>query len=418
MKNLLFIPIIGIICLLGFYAFTGSGSEDIQALLIQSQQKNQDSSIVIASQNECIDDLESSLYDFSTENANLRTENAYLINQNESLRAELAKYATKAADLRTEMTALEIENYNTKRQLDQLIKGREIRARHQSELLIATANSAIMPSPDSDEMSAVQNEELNQIAETQTKIEEIQAALEQRNNALAKIEKSTKDAFTSIQNNEAKIQYNIDIDPLSNPTKEFTDPLVSQEVLFTESTAEQPRLFSQLEMTADENIAAIETEEDEFSSKSPVYSLIENTRIIYNYIACRNDRYGRKIKKLKNGSKNWKYTFLQFNLESENTNTLLDKQFRMRVLSTDLNTYLNFTTDKQAKSSTYFDFVYEGEPIKISFFNEKKVIGKSFDIQIFHIVDGEEYLLEDFQKTLFKEGQQATDNVNKLAPKL
>jgi len=414
MKNLLPIPIIGIICLLGFYAFTGSGSEDIQALLIQSEQKIHNSSIVIASQNECIDDLESSLYDFSTEITNLRTENEFLINENEKLRSELESYASKAASLRSEMTALEIENYNAKRQLDQLIKGREIRARHQSEKLIAAAGSAIMPSPDSDEMNSAQNEELNQIADTQMKIEDIQAALEQRNDALAKIEKSTKDAFASIQNNEAKIQFNIDVEPMSNPTTEFNDPLVSQEVLFTKPT-EQPRLFSQLEMTDDEEIAAIETAEDVFSSKSPIYSLIENTNIIYNYIACRNDRYGRKIKKLKNGAKNWKYTFLQFNLESENTNALLDKQFRMRVLSTDLNTYLNFTTDKQLKASSYFDFVYEGEPIKISFFNEKKILGKSFDIQIFHIVDGEEYLLEDFQKTLFKEGQQATDNVNELA---
>jgi len=96
------------------------------------------------------------------------------------LRDELETYASKAADLRSEMTALELENYNTKRQLDQLIKGREIRARHQSELLIASGNSAIMPSPDSDEMSTVQNEELNKIAEAQTKIEDIQAALEER----------------------------------------------------------------------------------------------------------------------------------------------------------------------------------------------------------------------------------------------
>lgn len=406
MKNFILIAALGITCLFAFFAFTDSGLEDLRATLHLSELKIQDSNKIIASQTECIDDLESSLYDFSTEITNLRAENAYLVDQNQNLKSELSKYAVKAANLRSEMTALEIQNHNLERQLDMLIKGREIRAKHKANSNIA-GNTTIMPSPDVDGPNAAESAEIATITETQSKINEIRIALDQRNEALAKIEKSTNAAFTTIQNNEAKIQFNIDVEPMSNPTVEYSDPLVSQDVLY-QGPLDQPRLFGELEMVDDdEALASVDTEEEEFSSKSPVYSLIENTKVIYNYIACRNDRYGRKIKKLKNGAKNWKYTFLQFNLETENVNLLLEKQFRMRILATDLNNYVNFTTDKQPKASSYYDFEYEGEPVKISFYNEKNIKGSSFDIQIFHIVDGEEYLLEDFQKTIFEDGMQA-----------
>lgn len=408
MKNFLLVIALGVSCLFAFFAFTDSGLEDLKTSLSISQQKIQDSNKIIVTQKECIDDLESSLYDFSSEITNLRAENAFLVDHNQSLKNELSKYAQKSADLRSEMTTLEVENYNLGRQLDMLIKSRELRARHQANPNVAS----FIPSPDAEGTSIVESLEIAEITETQNKINEIEIALEQRNEALAKIEQSTKDAFNTIQSNEAKIQFNIDVEPMSNPTVEYADSMISQEVLY-DAPVDQPRLFGELVMVdGDNDIASIDNEEDEFSSKSPVYSLIENTKVIYNYIACRNDRYGRKIKKLKNGAKNWKYTFLQFNLETENVNLLLNKEFRMRVLATDLNNYVNFTTDKQPKASAYFDFEYEGEPVKISFYNEKNIKGNSFDIQIFHVVDGEEYLLEDFQKTIFEDGIQAIGKLN------
>ena len=402
MKNFIFISAIGISCLFAFFAFTDSGLDDLKASLYKTE-------LIVAEQTECIDDLESSLYDFSSEITNLRAENTYLINENQNLKSELKKYAIKAAELRFELTQLEIDNYNLDRQLNMLIKARELRAKRQVNPNVAN-NDSFMPSPDAEGLSETESAEIAEITDTQDRINEIQNALAQRNEALAKIEQSTEEAFTNIQSNEAKIQFNIDVEPMSNPTVEFSDPLVSQNVLYS-APVNQPRLFGELVMvdTEKEDIASVKFDEDEFSSKSPIYSLIENTKVVYNYIACRNDRYGRKIKKLKSGARNWKYTFLQFNLEAENVNLLLDKQFRMRVLSTDLNTYINFTTDKQAKAASWYDFNYEGEPVKISLYNENNIKGKSFDIQIFHIVDGEEYLLEDFQKTIFEDGLQVKE---------
>ena len=407
MKNFIFIAAIGISCLFAFFAFTDSGLDDLKASLYKTE-------LIVAEQTECIDDLESSLYDFSSEITNLRAENTYLINENQNLKSELKKYAIKAAELRSELTQLEIDNYNLDRQLNMLIKVRELRAKRQVNPNVAN-NDSFMPSPDAEGLSETESAEIAEITDTQDRINEIQNALAQRNEALAKIEQSTEEEFTNIQSNEAKIQFNIDVEPMSNPTVEFSDPLVSQNVLYS-APVNQPRLFGELVMVdteeeeeEEEDIASVKFAEDEFSSKSPIYSLIENTKVVYNYIACRNDRYGRKIKKLKSGARNWKYTFLQFNLEAENVNLLLDKQFRMRVLSTDLNTYVNFTTDKQAKAASWFDFNYEGEPVKISFYNENNIKGKSFDIQIFHIVDGEEYLLEDFQKTIFEGGLQVKE---------
>mgnify|MGYP000394657938 CR=1 FL=1 len=408
MKN--FIPItilslVAICCL--FFAFTDSSDSSTLHQLNNSKQ-------VIAGQSACIDDLESSLYDFSTEINDLRAENTFLIKENKDLRSELYKQASRAAKLKSELTQLEIDNYNTKKQLDQILIGREIRARHIAKTGMHANVASLMPTPDVDANTTAETS-ISNMTKVQSRLASIKKAMENRTISLAAIEEETEKTFSTIQKNEAKIQYNIDVEPASNPTVSFTDPLVSQSPLF-EEPSDSPIFFTTLKMDDEDIAMEANPATDEFSAKSPIISMVENTNVIYNYIACRTDRYGKKIKKLKKGAKNWKYTFLQFNLESENVNLLLNKSFRMRVLATDLNTYLDFTTDKEpTESANYFDFVYEGEPVKLSFFNEAGIKGESFDIQIFHIVDENEYLLEDDQHSLFTDGKN-TINKEEMNP--
>ena len=394
MKNLIPFSIIGLILLTGaFYAFTDSSESTESSTVVELRQSKN----LIANQVACIDDLEASLYDFSFEISDLRLQNEFLLGENENLRHELKVQAQRAADLRQDLTNLEVENHNLERQLEQVLIGREIRARHQennAEMIIA----ADMP------LEAVSSEaEETQILEIQSQISTIESEIQDREEMLNEIAEETKATVTAIAANEAKVNFNIELEPASDPSISLNDPLVSNDVLY-KAPVNAPRIFKELVMVDnDEDVAEANNTTDEFYSKSPIYSLIENTDVVYNYIACRNDRYGKKIKKLKREAKNWKYTYLQFNLEGENINLLLNKEFRVRVLATDLNTYVKFHTGLSHENKTHFDFVYEGEPIKLSIFN-KEVKGKSFDIQVFHLVDGEEYLLEDDQMKLFNEG--------------
>lgn len=390
MKSIVPFTLVGIIILSGlFFAFTDSSESEFLNEIQQSKK-------VIADQSACIDDIESSLYDFSYEISELRTQNEFLLQENENLKRELKVQAKRAASYRQEIVVFQEENYNLKRQLDQVLIGREIRARHE-------ANNAELDIADNIPNEGT-NQEQQEVVELQAQINSIASEIEKREIALEEINEETVETIANIEANEAKVDFNIELEPTSDPSIEFNDPLVNNGVLYA-APVSAPRLFSSLELVendTDADMAMVSTE-DEFSSKSPIYSMIENTNVSYNYIACRNDRYGRKIKKLKREAKNWKYTFIQFNLENDNINLLLNKEFRLRVLSTDLNTYVNFHTDQDRKNSTHYDFAYEGEPIKISIFNQD-VKGTSFDVQIFYLVDGEEYLLEDDQKQLFLEG--------------
>jgi len=323
MKNLIPVSILGL-CVLSvlFLAFTDSSESKILSQLNKTK-------TVIADQTLCIDDLEASLYDFSYEISDLRAQNEFLVEENKNLRIELRSHAQKAAQLRVEMRAYEMENYNVKRQLEQVLIGREIRARQESNNSPSVPIADLMPSPDT-EMAG--SETVVAIQEMKTKMKTIASEIEVRREALEDIQIVTEETTAAIEANEAKIEFNIEMEPASDLAVEYTDPLVSQEVLFpapTEESNDDTRFFTELSME-DEALASVDAE-DEFSSKSPIFSLVENTNVVYNYIACRNDRYGKKIKKLRKGAKNWKYTFLQFNLETENINLLLNKEFRMRV---------------------------------------------------------------------------------------
>ena len=397
MKSIVPITLVGIIILSGlFFAFTDS-SESEFLNEIQLSKK------VIADQSACIDDIEASLYDFSYEISELRTQNEFLLQENENLRQEIKIQAKRAADYRQQIVGFQEKNYNLKRQLDQVLIGREIRSRHQ-------ANNAELIIAENLNIESTEQEE-KEVIELKTQIKDIENEIVKCEETIQKINEETQATVANIEANEAKVEFNIDLEPASDPSVDLHDPMIKNGVLYTNPVA-APKFFTSIELAEDDENEdlVISATQDEFSSKSPIISLIENTNVSYNYIACRNDRYGRKIKKLKRSAKNWKYTFIQFNLENDNINLLLNQEFRLRVLSTDLNTYVQFHTDQERKSSTYHDFVYEGEPIKLSIFNQD-VKGTSFDVQIFYMIDGEEYLLEDDQKQLFLEGMNVQNTL-------
>ena len=144
--------------------------------------------------------------------------------------------------------------------------------------------------------------------------------------------------------------------------------------------------------------------EEEFSTKSPIYNLLENTEVNYEYISCRKDKYGKKIKKLNSNASNWTYTFVQFNLNNASIKNILDQTFRLKMLDVDKNEFVEFTHNKLITPYLNYDFEYTGEAIQCSFYNKQKKGGQNFVLQMYLIDGEEEYLLEEASMPIFNQG--------------
>lgn len=372
-----------LVCICGLY-FMNMKSSNPNGLVDQQ---------ILNAQNDCIDDLESSLYDFSTENALLSDEISFLREENEELKGKLIKFELKLGKLRKNVTRLELELNSAVSRLANLILENEA---SQSPSIVDTMTQ--------------ENDE-NDLDSFQMIVEDAKLDVETKKEAL----KTAKEAVTKVSESILQIKDTKSLVSKEIESKEFQlqapktptfqsenaeiklrDQVKSKDLYFVESVDLN-------EKNADELLAEIHIEE-EFSSKSPIYNLIENTSVSFEYISCRKDKYGKKIKKLSSSSSNWAYTFIQFNLDHETLKNILDKSFRIKILDIDKNEYVKFTHNKLIKPYMNYDFDYAGEAIQCAFYNDQKKGGQNFNLQVYLLDDGEEYLLEGSSMPIFTNG--------------
>jgi len=374
----------------------------------------------IAKQNDCIDDLEESLYHFSTENGLLKKQLSLLVDENNILTKKVTKFEYQIARLRKRVTNLELDvnSARTKVHILETEKSTKVKAlvvsnnmenqtdKQDEELVVFDQIIADAKSDLKEKKQALTNVQKDLVKkETALSVtrEEVSAKKKAIDVTQQKIEKTQLTKVTTANNSNAKIG--------SKATSIIASKETSKETLDEinkGNSQEEPKLYI-VQSTEDKPIdntggivstAAV----SEFSSKSPIYNLVENTSINYEYVSCRKDKFGRKIKKLNNKGKNWKFTFLQFNMENPVFSQLLEQNFRIKILDEDNESYVPVTVNRLVDYDECHDFVYEGEPIQLALYHEKDKLGRNFKVEIFLLDGEEEYLIEESLKDIFSEG--------------
>ena len=126
-----------VICAFGLF-FMNMGKNDINPNVLIDDN-------IIKSQNECIDDLESSLYDFSTENALLQDEISFLKDENEELQAQVLQFELKLTKMRKNVTRMELELHTAVTKLAKLIQEKEQST--QAPFVLANNEKIVLPQP-------------------------------------------------------------------------------------------------------------------------------------------------------------------------------------------------------------------------------------------------------------------------------
>ncbi len=129
-----------------------------------------------------------------------------------------------------------------------------------------------------------------------------------------------------------------------------------------------------------------------------ITNLVNNTKVNFNKITLSKKRFGKPISKIKKENSKWKYTVIEFFLEHEDLKLLLDEQFLVKIINSDTGAVLSYIESNPNFPDSEIDskgvnFKFDGNMLEISYYNNQQKSGQNYEIQIFYLSEGEEYLL-------------------------
>ncbi len=119
--------------------------------------------------------------------------------------------------------------------------------------------------------------------------------------------------------------------------------------------------------------------------------IVSDTKVNFTNIALKNQKEGRDINKINNDG--WRYTIIDFDLEHPNPDVILDEAFILQVFDVDNHKVVPVNESNPGFpdskiGSTGYRFIYEGQPLSVSYFNSQKKTGKNYEIRLYYAGKG------------------------------
>ncbi len=228
-------------------------------------------------------------------------------------------------------------------------------------------------------------------------IKELQYTVKQQNKTIKSIKAKLKD----IENQYAALK--MEIADLSRKDEVDRELIASLEADKSELRQEITTLSQQ----KDQEVAARAETEAELLDRQVsearfkrITNLVNNTKVRFNRIACTKKRFGKPISKIKDNNTKWKYTEMEFYLEHQDLKLLLDEQFIVKIVDKETGESLSYIENNPNFPDSEIDskgvvFRYDGNMIELSYYNNQEKKGDNYEVQIYYVSDGEEFLLLD-----------------------
>lgn len=124
--------------------------------------------------------------------------------------------------------------------------------------------------------------------------------------------------------------------------------------------------------------------------------IIENTTVNFQSIIPREKENGNPIKRIKKG--NWNYTDVEFSMYHDEMILIQEENFVLKILDAQTRQPLplrqsNPKFPDSEKNAKALPFVFGENPMTMQHYNNENKKGNSYEIGIFYVVDGKEFLL-------------------------
>ena len=190
---------------------------------------------------------------------------------------------------------------------------------------------------------------------------------------------------------------------LKKKSKPSNEAALKEKVAALEEQLEQLAYLQQNEV---EEVIEVENEIDEVEATVAVKeaaaekmiklkAILENTIIDFRGISLRTKRDGDNISKLKNNGKNWKYTFINFDIQNAMPGYLVGAEFEWRITDMDTGKPISYIESNNmypdADDVKGLNFIYQGHTEEVVFINTQPKEGANYELKLFYLEDGNEF---------------------------
>ena len=129
-----------------------------------------------------------------------------------------------------------------------------------------------------------------------------------------------------------------------------------------------------------------------------IANITDNTKVKFQHISIRKDRYGKPLKKMSKNGKKWRYTLIEFNLENPNSKMILDEKFMVKIIDSNTGEAISHIEPNPSFPDSYIDskgitFKYDGNLVELAFRNNEAKNSSNYEVQVSYINGNDEYLL-------------------------
>ncbi len=190
---------------------------------------------------------------------------------------------------------------------------------------------------------------------------------------------------------------------LKKKSKSSNETALKQKVAMLEEQLDQLSYLQQNEtqdyvevaQEIDKVETAVAKKEETAEKMVKLKAILDNTIIDFRGISLRAERDGDHISKLKKKGKNWKYTFINFDIQNAMPGYLIGAEFEWRIVDMDTGEPISYIESNNvypdAKDAKGLYFIYQGYAEEVVFINTQPKEGANYELKLFYLEDGQDY---------------------------
>ena len=239
--------------------------------------------------------------------------------------------------------------------------------------------------------------EINQLKETGRNNESKVKGLEQqRDNLLKKMETDDRKRIALMEaqkaEEKAKKENSIKIESLNNEARVEMDKVDSAPILPPAPVINQSP-SEPAQTNAGPNVSEAMQSVIISKQQERLATIITKTSVKFSTISLRSREGGNELKKVQKSDNDWRFTFIDFNLENVEKAAIIDETFVIQVFDLDNNAVVPFNEKNLAFPNSEmgaigFKFKYDGNPVSVRYINTQPKEGSNYEIRLVYLKNG------------------------------
>ncbi len=134
----------------------------------------------------------------------------------------------------------------------------------------------------------------------------------------------------------------------------------------------------------------------------------------FSAFSLRNREAGNELKSVKKNENDWRYTFIDFDLDNTDSEAIMDEYFVLQVFDLDNNAVVPFNEKNMAFPNSEmgaigYKFKYDGKPVSVRYINTQSKEGGNYEIRLVYLKNGLTFELANGKKKIVEAGKVTVD---------